>query len=482
MNSRLLGIIPQTTRLVSAFRSSRVLARGYASNSSNTTKIVPSYLLNTPIAKVTRLPNGIRVVTEEYPGETATVGVWVGAGSVYETEKNNGVAHFLEHLAFKGTSTRTQSGIELEVENMGAQLNAYTSREQTVYFAKTIKNNIAPSVEIIADIIQNPKLADEKIEAERSTILTEAHEVEKNTEEVIFDHLHAAAYQGTALGRNILGSEQNIKTISRKDLVDYIGQYYTGPRMVVAGAGAVKHEELVSLVEKNFTSIAKEDKVGQNIRDVPSQFTGSEIKIRNDDMPLAHIAIAIEAVGWTHPDYFVMLVIQTLLGSWDRTIGGGNNLSSRLCELVATEELCHSLSTFNTCYGNTALFGNYIVAQPGRLDDIVFEVLNEWQRLATGPVTSEVDRAKAKLKAGILMQLDGTTAICENLGRQMLNVGRVLPPAEVFLRIDQITPADVARVASTYMNDVSPAVVAMGPIEFFPDYNQIRSWTYWNRT
>lgn len=340
---------------------------------------VPSYLLDVPNTKVTRLSNGIRVATEEWPGELATVGVWVGAGSVFENSKNNGVAHFLEHMAFKGTSKRTQKQLEVEVENMGAHLNAYTSREQTVYHAKSFKKDVAKSMDILADIIQNSTFDKEMIEKERGTILREMEEVENNTEEVIFDYLHSAAFQGTSLGRTILGPAENIKSITRNDLVEYINTYYTGPHMVIAAAGGVKHEEIVAEAEKLFSKIPASS-AHANIRDVHTEFTGSEIKIRNDDHPTAHIAIGVEGVGWTHADAFTMLVIQTMLGNWDKSVGGGANLSSRLCEIVAAENLVHSFSTFQTCYGNTSLFGNTIVADPHNIEDSIYETLNEWQR------------------------------------------------------------------------------------------------------
>lgn len=387
-----------------------------------------------PQTKVTLLSNGIRVATEEWPGELATVGVWVGAGSVFENDKNNGVAHFLEHMAFKGTKNRTQNQLEAEIENMGANLNAYTSREQTVYFAKSFKKDVNKSMDILSDIIQNSTFDKEAIERERSTILREIKETENNAEEAIFDYLHSAAFQGTSLGRPILGSVENVKSITRNDLIDYVNTYYTPPHMVIAAAGGVKHEEVVAQAEKLFSKIPA-GTTHANIREVHTDFVGSEIKIRNDDHPTAHVAIGVEGVGWTHPDHFTMLVLQVLIGAWDKTIGGGANLSSRLCEIVASEQLVHSFSTFLTCYGNTALFGNTIVADPDNIEDSVFEVLNEWQRLANSASAAEVERAKNKLKATLLLNLDGVTGVCENIGRQMLSVGRVLSPAEVYLRI-----------------------------------------------
>jgi len=473
MASRLISKVP--SRLTQVVKPIKVGINGVRYASTN----VPSYLLNAPPTKVSLLSNGIRVATEEWPGEIASVGVWVGAGSVFENEKNNGVAHFLEHMAFKGTSNRTGAQLEKEIENMGAHLNAYTSREQTVYVAKAFKKDVNKSLDILSDIIQNSSFDKEMIERERSTILREIKEVENNNEEVIFDYLHSGAFQGTSLGRPILGPVENVKSITRLDLVNYINTYYTPSNMVIAAAGGVKHEDVVAQAEKLFSKIPAST-THSNIREVHTDFTGSEILIRNDDLPTAQVAIGVEGVGWTHPDHFTMLLIQTLLGNWDKTVGGGANLSSRLCEIVANEGLVHTLTTFQTCYGNTSLFGNTFVADPHHLEDTVYEVLNEWQRIANGVNQNEVERAKNKLTASLLLTLDGSPGICENIGRQMLSVGRVLSPAEIFLRINDITVADVKRVAKAYLTDVSPAVVAIGPIKTFPDYNQLRGWTSWN--
>merc|ERR1711910_98399 len=216
---------------------------------------VASVNLNLPPTDISVLDNGMKVATENSGASTATVGLWIDTGSRYENANNNGVAHFLEHMVFKGTEKRSQTQLELEVENMGAHLNAYTSREQTVFYAKCLSGDIGQAVEILADILQNSKLGEQEIERERGVILREMQEVEMNLQEVVFDLLHAVAYQGTPLGRTILGPTQNIKSISRDDIVQYINTHYKGPRMVLAGAGGVNHAELCSMTTKHFAKI-----------------------------------------------------------------------------------------------------------------------------------------------------------------------------------------------------------------------------------
>merc|ERR1712106_907915 len=290
--------------------------------------------LNTPPTQVTVLDNGMRVASEDSGAPTATVGLWIDTGSRYETATNNGVAHFLEHMVFKGTEKRSQTQLELEVENMGAHLNAYTSREQTVFYAKCLAGDLEGAVEILSDILTNSTFGQQEIERERGVILREMQEVEMNLQEVVFDHLHAVAYQGTPLGRTILGPAKNIKSISRDDLTHYINTHYLGPRMVLAGSGGINHDALCELADKHLNKI---NNVYQNEipMDVHCRFTGSDVRVRDDTMPLAHVAIAVEGCGWTNPDNIPLMVANTLIGNWDRSMGGGANNSSPLAHYCA---------------------------------------------------------------------------------------------------------------------------------------------------
>uniref|UniRef100_A0A3Q2YSV0 Mitochondrial-processing peptidase subunit beta n=1 Tax=Hippocampus comes TaxID=109280 RepID=A0A3Q2YSV0_HIPCM len=437
--------------------------------------------LNVPETKVTALENGLRVASEDSGLSTCTVGLWIDAGSRYENERNNGTAHFLEHMAFKGTRKRSQLDLELEIENMGAHLNAYTSREQTVYYAKAFSKDLPRAVEILADIIQNSRLGEAEIERERGVILREMQEVETNLQEVVFDYLHATAYQTTALGRTILGPTENIKTINRGDLVEYITSHYKGPRIVLAAAGGVSHTELIDLAKYHFGQL-----VGRYDSDAPAPpacpFTGSEIRVRDDKMPLAHIAIAVEAVGWSHPDTIPLMVANTLIGNWDRSFGGGVNLSSKLAQMACQGNLCHSFQSFNTCYTDTGLWGLYMVCEPGTIDDMMRFTQKEWMSLCTSVTEGEVARAKNLLKTNMLLHLDGSTPICEDIGRQMLCYSRRIPLHELETRIDAIDAATIKDVCTKHIFDKAPAIAAIGPIEQLPDYNQIRSGMFWMRS
>ncbi|XP_021240213.1 mitochondrial-processing peptidase subunit beta isoform X1 [Numida meleagris] len=438
-------------------------------------------VLNVPETRVSPLENGLQVASEDSGLSTCTVGLWIDAGSRYENEKNNGTAHFLEHMAFKGTKKRSQLDLELEIENMGAHLNAYTSREQTVYYAKAFSKDLPRAVEILADIIQNSTLGEAEIERERGVILREMQEVETNLQEVVFDYLHATAYQKTALGRTILGPTENIKSINRNDLVEYITTHYKGPRIVLAAAGGVCHDELLDLAKCHFGNLPSAPEGGLPPLP-PCSFTGSEIRIRDDKMPLAHIAIAVEAAGWSDPDTIPLMVANTLIGNWDRSFGGGvQNLSSKLAQIACHGNLCHSFQSFNTCYTDTGLWGLYMVCEPSTVQDMVHFVQREWIRLCTSVTENEVARAKNLLKTNMLLQLDGSTPICEDIGRQMLCYKRRIPIPELEARIEAIDAQTIREVCTKYIYDKHPAVAALGPIEQLPEYNKICSGMYWLR-
>ncbi|MBA0766666.1 hypothetical protein Gotri_015688 [Gossypium trilobum] len=442
-----------------------------------------THILSSPETKITTLPNGLRVATEStLSSRTATVGVWIDAGSRFETEETNGTAHFLEHMIFKGTEKRSARELEEEIENMGGHLNAYTSREQTTYYAKVMDKDVFKALDILADILQNSKFEEHRISRERDVILREMEEVEGQTEEVIFDHLHSTAFQYTPLGRTILGPADNIRTITKEHLQSYIQTHYTAPRMVIAASGAVKHEEIVDQVKKLFTKLSSDPTTGfQLVMNEPATFTGSEVRMINDDVPLAQFAVAFEGASWTDPDSIALMVMQAMLGSWSKNAGGGKHMGSELAQRVGINEIAESMMAFNTNYKDTGLFGVYAVAKPDCLDDLAYAIMYETTKLAYRVSEADVIRARNQLKSSLMLHIDGTSPVAEDIGRQLLTYGRRIPFAELFARIDAVDPSTVKRVANRFIYDRDIAIAAMGPIQGLPDYNWFRRRTYWNR-
>lgn len=407
--------------------------------------------------------------------------MWIDAGSRAETDRTNGTAHFLEHLAFKGTSKRSQSQLELEIENMGGHLNAYTSRENTVYYAKAFNADVPATVDILSDILQHSKLEKSAIERERDVILREQEEVDKQLEEVVFDHLHATAFQNQPLGRTILGPKENIQSISRDDLTNYIKTNYTADRMVLVGAGGIPHNQLVELAEQHFGKLPAynpdaQDNAGARGLTTKPDFVGSEVRIRDDTMPTANIAIAVEGVSWKDDDYFTALVTQAIVGNWDRAMGNSPYLGSRLSTFIHENKLANSFMSFSTSYSDTGLWGIYLTTDAfSRIDDLVHFTLREWSRISFQVTEAETERAKSQLKASILLSLDGTTSVAEDIGRQIITTGRRLSPEEVERAVGSVTEKDVMSFAQRKLWDRDIAISAVGQIEGLLDYSRIRS-------
>lgn len=365
--------------------------------------VVPS--TSFPQTRISTLPNGLTVATEPHPhSQTATVGIWIDSGS--RADKHGGTAHFLEHLAFKGTQKRTQHSLELEIENLGAHLNAYTSREQTCYFARSFSHDVPKVVEIISDILQNSKLEDGAIERERSVILRE-------------------------LASKNLGSLPTSST-----------------PIPLGGRGQIK----------------------------PTGFTGSEVRIRDDTMDTINLAIAVEGVGWNSPDLFPMLVMQSIFGNWDRSLGSSPLMSSRLSHTLSSNNLVNSFLSFSTSYSDTGLWGIYMVSENlTNIDDLVYFTLREWQRMSTAPTEIEVARAKSQLKASMLFSLDSSNNIADDIGRQLVTSGKRMTPQEIQMAVEAVTPETIRRVAQKYLWDKDIAVAALGRVEGLLEYNRIRA-------
>merc|ERR1711937_361075 len=442
-----------------------------------------------PDVKVTTLENGLRVATSATAhAETCAVGVWIDAGSRFEQAEDNGSAHFLEHMAFKGTAKRTARSLEQEIENMGGHLNAYTSREQTTYWARVMKQDTGKALDVIADILQNPKLDVGAIEREKSVILREMEEVEKMPEEVLFDHLHATAFQSTSLGRTILGPASNVRGMTKDMLSNYIKTHYTAPRFVVSATGAVDHDEIVALSEKLFGNLPTGggDTSQKYVDESPGHFTGSEVRFRDPDEKKLHFAIAVEGLPWTDADSIPLMLMQIILGGWSKSYGpdiasGGIHGSSRLAARVAENDLADSVGAFNTHYADTGLFGMTAVCDPANAQELAWTMMYEFGGLAYEVEPLDLERAKTALKAGQLMGADSICPLAEDIGRQLITYGRYMPRSELFARIDSVTTETIKEVANRVIYDQDIAVAAVGDTTLLPDYNWLRRRTFWLR-
>ncbi|MEZ5866586.1 MAG: pitrilysin family protein [Geminicoccaceae bacterium] len=407
--------------------------------------------------QITTLPNGLRVVTETMPRvETASFGVWVDAGARYEAPEVNGVAHMLEHMAFKGTARRTAKGIAEEIEDVGGSLNAYTGREHTAYYARILADDVPLAADILTDILRHSTFDPEEFEKERHVILQEIGETLDTPSDLVFDQFQEAAFPDQPIGRSILGSEAIIETLPRDALQSFIDGHYGPEALIVAASGKVEHDAIVALAGEKLGDLAKSPKPIPQ----PASYTGSEW-LSGRDLEQVHICLGLEAFAYTDPDFIPLQVFSTALG-------GG--MSSRLFQEVRENRgLCYSVFTFSGLHKDSGVFGIYAGTGEKDVPELIRVIAGELRDLASSIGEAELRRAKAQLKASLLMGQEGCFSVCEDIARQFLCFGDYLTPAELTARYEAVDEAAIARIATRLLADPRPTVAAIGPASGLPD-------------
>ncbi len=408
--------------------------------------------------EITTLANGLRVVSEDMPRlQTASLGVWVDVGTRYEPAEVNGVAHMLEHMAFKGTERRSARAIAEEIERVGGSLNAYTSREHTAYYARILAGDVDLAADILADILQHSAFDPEELEKERHVVLQEIGQVKDTPDDLVFDLLQEASYPDQPMGRAILGPEEIVAAMPREAMIDYMARHYGPSRLVLAGAGRIEHARLVDLAGRLFGSLPAT--VGAAA--VPANYVGGTRIERRPDLEQVHLCLAVEAVPYHHPDHFVLQVLSTALG-------GG--MSSRLFqEARENRGLCYSVFSFASAYADTGQLGVYAGTDPEDLGELMQVVAAETRQLIDDPSEDELARARAQLKASLLMGLESCSSVCEDLARQLLCFGRHIPTEEVVARIDAVDTAAVRRAGRQLLAGKGLTLAAVGPLDALPN-------------
>lgn len=402
--------------------------------------------------QLTRLPSGLIVVTERMERvETVSFGAYVATGTRDETAEENGVSHFLEHMAFKGTERRSALQIAEEIENVGGHINAYTAREQTAYYVKLLKENLDLGIDIIGDILTHSTFDPTEIERERGVILQEIGQANDTPDDVVFDHFQATAYPNQPMGRPTLGTEDLIRTMSRDTLMRYMSAHYTTSNMVVAAAGNLHHEDVVRQVERHFADLG----TTPLIPSTPSLYGGGEFR-QEKDLDQAHVVLGFPSVGYNDPDYYAALMLSLLLG-------GG--MSSRLFQEIREKRgLVYSVYSFNAPFLDGGVFGIYAGTGEKECAELVPVTLEELKKVQKNVGEDELARARAQLKASLLMSLESTGSRCEQIARQFQLFGRLIPVAETVARVEAVTTDDIRRVAARIFNQ-TPTLAALGPVK-----------------
>lgn len=412
--------------------------------------------------RVSILPNGLRVVTQRMDSvETVSLGVWVATGARFETTEINGASHFLEHMAFKGTDRRSARDIAEQIEDVGGHLNAYTSREQTAYHATVLKEDVPLGIDIISDILLNSRFDPVELDRERAVILQEIGQANDTPDDIIFDRFQEAAFPGQPVGRPVLGTAEIVGAMTRDTLTGYMVAQYTAPRMVLAAAGNLEHDRVAALAQDAFGGV----RAGQGTAPVPASYRGGDYR-ENRDLEQVHLILGFEGMPYNDPDYYAFSVLSTLLG-------GG--MSSRLFQEVReVRGLAYSIYTFGASYVDTGVFGVYAGTGEREAPELVDVLCDELLKSCDPVPENELRRARAQIKAGVLMSLESTASRCEQLARQMHVYGRPLELDEIAAKIDAVDEAAVRKVAQRVFRS-KPTVAALGPISGVEDYGAIET-------
>lgn len=402
--------------------------------------------------ELSTLANGLRVVTHTMPQlETASLGIWVDAGARSERAENNGVAHFLEHMAFKGTTSRDARAIAEEIEDVGGYLNAQTGVESTAYYARILKGDVELAVRLLADILRDSVLAEEEIERERDVILQEIASVNDTPDDLVHDVALATAFPDQPLGRPILGTEASVEAMTRETLSGFLAEQYAPTGMVLSAAGAVEHGALVALAEGLLGDLPARKAPEAS----PGRYVGGGRSIERDSEQ-AQVILALEAPGVLAPDYIALQVLSGLLG-------GG--ISSRLFQEVREKRgLCYSIYTYQLGCRDCGLLGVHAGTrgdQVAELQDVVVEQIVDLAH--TGPGEAELARAKAQLRAGLAMSLESSSSRADQLAHHIQMLGRVLGLEELVSQVEAVTVADVRDLVGRLVLAGEPTWVQMGP-------------------
>jgi len=408
------------------------------------------------------LANGLRIVTDRIDTvDTASVGLWVDVGTRHEAPEVNGAAHFLEHMAFKGTERRSARAIAEEIEAVGGHLNAYTSRESTAYYAKVLKEDVPLALDILADILMNSTFDPAEFERERTVILQEIGQANDTPDDIIFDHFQECAFPDQAMGRPVLGSPEIIRQLSREAVIAYLRDHYGAARMVLSASGNLDHDRFVDLADRLLSAMPAE----RAITTEPARYIGGEYR-QGRDLEQLHVVLGFPGLVLGDPDYYAAAVLST-------AFGGG--MSSRLFQEVREKRgLVYTIHSFTHSFRDGGLFGIYAGTGEADAEELMPVLCDETMRLADGLTEVELARAKAQMKAGLLMSLESTGARCEQMAQHMLIHGTPFDPADLVRRLEAVDDAAIGRVVAGW-RAAPPTLAALGPVGRLEDFERLRA-------
>lgn len=410
--------------------------------------------------EMTTLPNGLRVMTDTVKEvDSVALGVWVDVGTRHEDMVDNGVAHMVEHMMFKGTPTRTTTQIVEQLEDVGGNVNAYTSREVTAYHVHLLKEDMPLAIDIMSDIMQHSTMPQDEIERERGVIIQEIGMNNDAPDDLVFDYYQEVAYPNQTLGAPILGDPAIITNMKRDTMMDYVHRFYTPGRLVVSAAGHVDHGDFVKRVEDLFTDLPPDNKFDPK----PAAYKGGDYRVEKE-LEQSHLLIGFQGIKREHKDMFAVVALATILG-------GG--MSSRLFQEIREKRgLVYSIFSFHTTYQDDGQFAVYAGTGPEHLPELVPVVCDEILKFADTITEKELMRAKAQMKANLLMGRESMMGRANQQAKHLIHFNEVLNIQEKIRNIDALTTAMVSKMARQIFA-TTPTVAALGPLQGLESYETI---------
>lgn len=409
----------------------------------------------------TTLPNGMTVLTDDMPHlESASLGIWVKAGSRSETEAEHGISHMLEHMAFKGTKTRDALEIASTIENVGGDLNAATSVEHTGYFARVLKEDVALSADILSDILQNSQFEQHELDREQQVIVQEIGAARDNPDDHVFDLFQQAAYPDQAIGRTILGTVESVNSFGPDSIRAYMERNYVGDHMVLCAAGNVDHDALVDIANNRFHDLKP---TGAPPPDKAAYIGGEQRLVSEHEQ--AHIVLGMEGRAYNSDGFYAVQILASILG-------GG--MSSRLFQEVREKRgLCYSVYAFHWAFADSGIFGVAASTGEEEVTELLPVVLDELRKATETITDEEVVRVRNQIRAGLLMSLESPSSRAGQLARQQILWGRPIPLQETVDRINRITADRVKQIARQVFDAGTVSLAGIGPVAKLPDYRDI---------
>ena len=411
---------------------------------------------------ISKLRNGLTVATERMDHlQSVAIGVYVRAGSRDEGEREHGLAHLLEHMAFKGTATRSARAIAEEIENVGGEINAATSNETTTYYARVLKEDMPLAVDILSDILLNPRVDADELVREQHVILQEIGAAHDAPDDVVFDRFTEAAFESQPLGRPILGTPESVEALTGHDIRDYLARHYAADRMVVVAAGAVDHAAFEREVERRFGSLPA---TATGVAPEAADYRGGEFREARDLMD-AQLVLGFEGRPIRGRDFYCSQVLANVLG-------GG--MSSRLFQRVREERgLCYSVYAFHWGFSDAGLFGVHAATGEDDVAQLVPVIVEELKRAGEDISDEEAARSRAQMRAGLLMAQESPGARASQIGRQVLLFGRVMTNDEMLERLSAIDATRLRDLAGRMFQNTPLTLSSVGPVSHLPSREEI---------